>query len=260
MSSSAWSVQSIGDSRRSSPDADFFVIKRPSQRTFRKLFQSRTPIRCFNSALRIDQCTLRYAKRKIRKLIIRHLDLSKLYGDLPQSRLDFLKREVLLDTELSFMIQYEDGWAVDVLVRNLYFQRLKLVEEKLKLARKTQVWISYSTVKFIAQYILQCHCRRKSLPSCPCVSPERGLISRRTRSASSRIALLSARLDSATPSLLHFHSAIVRAGLCTDEHLRQLFRMTPKSRDKFISQALGKSTLFERVAVMDILGRMNNEL
>lgn len=92
-------------------------------------------------------------KRKIRKLIIRHLDLSKLYGDLPQSRLDFLKREVrdiiplyfdraracsslksglqvLLDAELSFMIQYEDGWAVDVLVRNLYFQRLKLVEEK----------------------------------------------------------------------------------------------------------------------------------
>lgn len=243
MSSSAWSVQSIGDSRRSSPDADFFVIKRPSQRTFRKLFQSRTPIRCFNSALRIDRCTLRYAKRKIRKLIIRHLDLSKLYADLPQSRLDFLKREVLLDAELSFMIQYEDGWAVDVLIRNLYFQRLKLVKEKLKLARKTQ-----------------CHCRRKPLSSCPCVSPELGLIGRRTRSASSRIALLSARLDSATPSLLHFHSAIVRAGLCTDEHLRQLFRMTPKSRDKFISQALRKSTLFERVAVLDILGRMNNEL
>lgn len=133
-------------------------------------------------------------------------------------------------------------------------------DNQLKLARKTQVWISYSTVKFIAQHILQCHCRRKPLPSCPRVSSELGLIGRRTRSASSRITLLSARLDSATPSLLHFHSAIVRAGLCTDEHLRQLFRMTPKSRDKFILQALGKSTLFERVAVMDILGRMNNEL
>lgn len=34
------------------------------------------------------------SKRKIRGLIKRHLDLTKLFGDLPQSRLDFLKREV----------------------------------------------------------------------------------------------------------------------------------------------------------------------
>lgn len=91
-------------------------------------------------------------KRKIRGLIIRHLDLTKLYGDLPQSRLDFLKREVrdislyfdrapacsslksglqvLLDTELSFLTQYEDGWAVDVLIRKVYFQRHLMVREK----------------------------------------------------------------------------------------------------------------------------------
>jgi hypothetical protein len=91
-------------------------------------------------------------KRRIQDLIIRHLDLSRLYGDLPQSRLDFLKREVryiplyfdralacsslksalqvLLDAELSFLTQYEDGWAVDVLVRNLYFRRRRMIEYK----------------------------------------------------------------------------------------------------------------------------------
>jgi hypothetical protein len=92
------------------------------------------------------------SKRKIRGLIKRHLDLSKLYGDLPQSRLDFLKREVrdaslyfdrtpvcsslksglqiLLDTDLSFLTQYEDGWAVDVLIRKVYFQRHQMVQEQ----------------------------------------------------------------------------------------------------------------------------------
>lgn len=244
-SSCTWSTRSTGDSRKSSPDADSIVIKRPSQATFRKLLQSRTPLHYFDSALGISRHTLRYAKRRIRSLIIRHLDLSKLYADLPQSRLDFLKREVLLDAELSFLTQYEDGWAVDVLIRHLYFQRCNLVEEKLKLVRGAQ-----------------CHSRRRLLTSCSRVSPEPRLGARRTRAnASARVALMSTRLDSATPSLLRFHPAIVKAGLCTDEHLHQLFRMSPASRDTFISQALGvgKSTLFERVVVMDILERMNNE-
>lgn len=245
MSTRTWSTQSTGNSRTSSPDVDFFVIKRPPQATFRKLCQSRTPVRCFDSALRINRYTLIYAKRRIRDLIIRHLDLSRLYGDLPQSRLDFLKREVLLDAELSFLTQYEDGWAVDVLVRNLYFRRCRMIEYKRKLG-----WSA------------PCHYRRKLFTGRSRASPEHRLGGRRTRAnASSRVALLSTRLDSATPSLLRFHPALVQAGICTDEHLHQLFRMSPTSRDKFIVQALGirNSTLFERVVVMDILERMNNE-
>ncbi|KAG1855984.1 hypothetical protein F4604DRAFT_1222534 [Suillus subluteus] len=244
MSSRTWSTQSTGNSRISSP-YDFFVIKRPPQATFRKLFQSRTPVRCFDSALRINRYTLRHAKRRIRDLIIRHLDLSRLYGDLPQSRLDFLKREVLLDAELSFLTQYEDGWAVDVLVRNVYFRRRELMEKQQKLG-----WSA-------PRHYLRSQFTRRSR-----VSPQLRLGGRRTQAnASSRVALLSTRLDSATPSLLRFHPALVQAGFCTDEHFHQLFRMSPTSRDKFIVQALGtrKSTLFERVAVMDILERMNNE-
>ncbi|KAG2129709.1 uncharacterized protein EDB93DRAFT_1181739 [Suillus bovinus] len=240
---SSWSMESTGDSRRSSPDVEFFVIKRPSQGIFRKLFQSRTPVRYFDSALRINRSTLTHVKKKIQALIIRHLDLSKLYGDLPQSRLDFLKREVLLDAELSFLTQYEDGWAVDVLVRNLYYRRRRMAEQKLKLA-----WNA------------QCPCNQRSFNSRSRVPRDLGPRTRRTQTnASSRVALLSTRLDSATPSLLRFHRAIVRAGLCTDHHLQQLFRMSAKSRDKFILKALGKSTLFERVAVLDILERMNKE-
>ncbi|KAG2064004.1 hypothetical protein BDR04DRAFT_342359 [Suillus decipiens] len=85
----------------------------------------------------------------------RHLDLSKLYEDLPQSRLDFLKREILLDAELSFLTQYEDGWAVDVLVRKLYYERRKLMEQQ-QLVRGAQVGIPYSTTKFIAQHNISC--------------------------------------------------------------------------------------------------------
>lgn len=190
--------------------------------------------------------------------MVRHLDLSKLYKDLPQSRLDFLKREILLDADLSFLTQYEDGWAVDVLVRKLYYERRKLIKQK-QLVRSAQVGIPYSTTKFIAQHIMQRRCRRRLFNSRSRVSPELRLCARRTRAnTSSRIALLSTRLDSATPSLLRFHSAIVQAGLLTDEHLHQLFRMSPTSRDAFILKALGtrKSTLFERVAVMDILEQM----
>ncbi|KAG2753463.1 hypothetical protein P692DRAFT_20828951 [Suillus brevipes Sb2] len=245
MFSCAWSTQSTGDSRRSSPDADLFVIKRPPQATLRKLFQSRTPVRYLDSALRINRRTLNQAKRKIRGLIKRHLDLSKLYGDLPQSRLDFLKREILLDTDLSFLTQYEDGWAVDVLIRKVYFQRHQMVQEQLRPVRRAQR-----------------HNHQRLLTSRSHVSPEPRLSVRRTRAnTSSRVAFLSTRLDSATPSLLRFHKAIVHAGLCTDAHLHQLFHMSAASRDTFILQALGKmkSTIFERVAVMDILERMNNE-
>ncbi|KAG1753074.1 hypothetical protein EDD22DRAFT_236746 [Suillus occidentalis] len=244
MLSCAWSTQSTGDSRRSSPDADLFVIKRPPQPTFRKLFQSRTPVRYLDSALRINRPTLNYAKRKIRGLIKRHLDISKLYGDLPQSRLDFLKREVLLDTDLSFLTQYEDGWAVDVLIRKVYFERHQMVQEMLRPVRR-----AYR------------HNHQSLLTSRSHVSPEPRLSVRRTRAnTSSRVAFLSTRLDSATPSLLRFHKAIVQAGLCSDEHLHQLFRMSAASRDTFILQALGRmeSTIFERVAVMDILERVNN--
>jgi hypothetical protein len=245
MSSRAWSMRSTGNSRTSSSDVDFLVIRRPPPATFRRLFLSRTPVHCFDSALRINRYTLRHAKRRIQDLIIRHLDLSRLYGDLPQSRLDFLKREVLLDAELSFLTQYEDGWAVDVLVRNLYFRRRRMIEYKQKL-----VWNAP-------------HCYHPTSFTCRSrVSPGPRIGGRRTRAnASPRVALLSTRLDSATPSLLRFHPALVQAGLCTDQHLRQLFRMSPTSRDKFILQALGtkKSTLFERVAVMDILEEMNNE-
>lgn len=242
MSSRTWSTQSTGGSRLSSPYVDFFVIKRPPQATFRKLLQSRTPAHCFDSALRISRYTLKYTKRRIQDLIIQHLDLSRLYGDLPQSRLDFLKREVLLDAELSFLTHYEDGWAVDVLVRNLYFRRRKLMAQQQRLGRSAPR-----------------HYRRSQFTSRSRVSPE---LRRRTQAnASSRVALLSTRLDSATPSLLRFHSALVQAGLCTDEHLHQLSRLSPTSKDTFIVQALGaeKSTLFERVAVMDILERINNE-
>lgn len=243
MFSCAWSTQSTSNSRRSSPNVDF-VIKRPPQATFRKLLLSRTPVHHLNSALRVNRCTLNYTRRKIRGLMIRHLDLSKLYADLPQSRLDFLKREILLDTDLSFLTQYEDGWAVDVLIRKVYFERHKIVEEQLKLAQSVQH-----------------HNHRRLYTSRSRVSPELHLGPRHTRAnTSSRVAFLSTRLDSATPSLLRFHPAIVQAGLCTDEHLRQLFRMSYASRDTFILQALGrgKSTIFERVAVMDILEKMNN--
>ncbi|KAG1746964.1 hypothetical protein EDB19DRAFT_335822 [Suillus lakei] len=241
MSSRAWSTQSTGDSRKYVDS----VIKRPSQATLKKLFHARTPIRYFYWALHINEHTLIRAKRRIRELIIRHLDISKLYKDLPQSRLDFLKREILLDAELSFLMQYEDGWAVDVLVRNLYYQRYRLVKEKLKLIRNAK-----------------CDRRQRLFTSHSCVSPKLRLSARRTRtSTSSRVALLSTRLDSVTPSLLRFHPAIVQAGLCTDEHLHELFRMLPTSRDTFMSKALGtkKSTLFERVMVMDILEQMDNE-
>lgn len=238
MSSCAWSTQSTGDSRRSSPDTDLFVIKRPSQATLIKLSRNRTPLRYYISALRTNEPILRYTKRKIRDLMVRHLDLSKLYEDLPQSRLDFLKREILLDAELSFLTQYEDGWAVDVLVRKLYYERRKLMEQQ-QLVRGAQR-----------------QCRRRLCNSRSRVSPELCLGAR--ANTSSRIALLSTHLDSATPSLLRFHTAIVQAGLLTDEHLHQLFRMSPTSRDEFMLKALGtrKSTLFERVAVMDILEQM----
>ncbi|KAG1814328.1 uncharacterized protein BJ212DRAFT_1363021 [Suillus subaureus] len=137
-----------------------------------------------------------------------------------------------------------------------------MIEYKRKLGWSAPVWIPYSTTKFIVQHILQCHYRRKLFTGRSRASPEHHLGGRRTRAnASSRVALLSTRLDSATPSLLRFHPALVQAGICTDEHLHQLFRMSPTSRDKFIVQALGirNSTLFERVVVMDILERMNNE-
>jgi hypothetical protein len=137
-----------------------------------------------------------------------------------------------------------------------------MYDKQQKLVWNAPVWIPYSITKFIVQYILQCRHRRTSCTCHSRVSPGPRIGGRRTRAnASSRIALLSTRLDSATPSLLRFHPALVQAGLCTDQHLRQLFRMSPTSRDKFILQALGtkKSTLFERVAVMDILEKMNNE-
>lgn len=230
------------------------MIKRPSQAIFTKLFSARTPVRLFHSTLRVNHHTLRYAKRRVRALILRHLDVFKLYADQPQARLDFLKREVLLDPELSFLMQYEDGWAVDVLVRLVYHQRLRLVQQKLNSIRSQQH-----------------NYRQRLFTSHPRVSPELRIGVRCTRSklkndaevatTSSAVALLATHLDSVTPSLLRFQPAIVKAGLCTDEHLHQLFRMLPTSRDNFILQALGteKSTLFERVLVMDILEQMSKE-
>jgi hypothetical protein len=80
-----------------------------------------------------------------------------------------------------------------------------------------------------------------------------------TITASSRLALFRALLDSATPSLVNLFPVITDAGLSTDAHLEQYYRMLPMSRDKFIREVLSeKSTLFERVAVIEILERMKD--
>jgi len=77
-------------------------------------------------------------------------------------------------------------------------------------------------------------------------------------SRDSRLALFRALLDSATPSLVKLFPVITDAGLSTDAHLEQYYRMLPMSRDKFIREVLSdKSTLFEKVAVIEILERMN---
>ncbi|KAG2351898.1 hypothetical protein BDR07DRAFT_1440935 [Suillus spraguei] len=108
-----------------------------------------------------------------------------------------------------------------------------------QLVRSAQVGIPYSTTKFIAQHIMQRRCRRRLFNSRSRVSPELRLCAR---------PLL----------LLRFHSAIVQAGLLTDEHLHQLFRMSPTSRDRvhFKSTRHKEVNLIERVAVMDILEQM----
>ncbi|KAG0697053.1 hypothetical protein DFH29DRAFT_174566 [Suillus ampliporus] len=143
MTSRAWSTQSTGSSRNSSPDVDFLTIRRPSKATMKRLYQNRTPVRCFHAALRMDKYIFLQTKRKIRALMLRHLDVFVLYVNQPQARLEFLKREILLNAELSFLTQYEDGWAVDILIRH-EFRKRDILE---RLARDAQVWNPYSADK-----------------------------------------------------------------------------------------------------------------
>ncbi|KAG1741860.1 uncharacterized protein EDB91DRAFT_317782 [Suillus paluster] len=203
-------------------------------------------------------------KRKIRTLLIRHLDVFVLYVNQPQARLEFLKREILLNPELSFLTQYEDGWAVDVLIRHEFRKRDKLEE----LAENTQFKQAIRQSRVAPVVCLDAkHNQADRVDVAPVVHlgarhTQADRVDREAATASSsRLALLPACLDSVTPSLLRFHRSIIQGGLCTDEHLNHFSSLSAASKDKFILQALGKekSTVFERVVVAEILDQMKKE-
>ncbi|KAG1737907.1 uncharacterized protein EDB91DRAFT_1249586 [Suillus paluster] len=96
------------------------LIRQPSQAGIDALCHPRTPARYLHAGLKMDRLVCRETQNKFKDLALRHIDFSIPYLEQPQERIEYFKREVLLDPELSHLTWYEDGWAVDVFLRILY--------------------------------------------------------------------------------------------------------------------------------------------
>ncbi|OAX38888.1 hypothetical protein K503DRAFT_129288 [Rhizopogon vinicolor AM-OR11-026] len=78
----------------------------------------------------MDQHIWQYTKKIIEHLVIRHFDLSLGYYQQPRGQLEFLKIEVLLRKDMSHLLRYPDGWAVEAFVRILFQRHSKLLHHQ----------------------------------------------------------------------------------------------------------------------------------
>lgn len=114
------------------------LVRRPSQASIDSLCHPRLPVRYLHAGLKMNPQTCCKTQRVIRELALRHIDFSIPYLEQPQSKLDFFKREVLLDVELSHLIRYEDAWAVEVFLGMMY-RRPRIMRNLQRLDSELQV-------------------------------------------------------------------------------------------------------------------------
>ncbi|KAG0708624.1 hypothetical protein DFH29DRAFT_425896 [Suillus ampliporus] len=238
------------DFRETSPQLQGpLFVGQPSQTDIDTLCHPRIPARYLHAGLKMDKLIYWKILRKIRDLALRHIDFSIPYRNQPQERIDYFKREVLLDTDLSHLTWYEDGWAVEVFLRILYHRPRTMRD-----LQGLNLWGTQPD-------------RPRQMPSIVC-SDNRATEPEDTRAntadkdapiiSCSRLAILSAYLAS-IPNFHRYDAVLTQAGLSTDEHLNFFFHMSPTWREKFIAQALTEnSTLFERMVVLEILEGLKN--
>ncbi|KAG2104050.1 uncharacterized protein F5147DRAFT_271264 [Suillus discolor] len=114
------------------------LVRRPSQASIDSLCHPRLPVRYLHAGLKMNPQVCCKTQRMIRELALRHIDFSIPYLEQPQSKLDFFKREVLLDAELSHLMRYEDAWAVEVFLGMMY-RRPRIMRNLQRLDSELQV-------------------------------------------------------------------------------------------------------------------------
>lgn len=114
------------------------LVRRPSQASIDSLCHPRLPVRYLHAGLKMNPQVCCKTQRMIRELALRHIDFSIPYLEQPQSKLDFFKREVLLDAELSHLMRYEDTWAVEVFLGMMY-RRPRITRNLQRLESELQV-------------------------------------------------------------------------------------------------------------------------
>lgn len=113
-------------------------MRRPSQVSIEHLSNPRLPARYLQAGLKMNAQTCCKTRRMIRDLALRHIDFSIPYLEQSESQLDFFKREVLLDVELSHLMWYQDAWVVEVFLRIMY-QRPKFMRGFQQLDSELQI-------------------------------------------------------------------------------------------------------------------------
>lgn len=234
--------------------------------------------------------TCHKTQRIIRDLALRHIDFSIPYLQQSPSQIDFFKREALLDAELSHLMAYQDGWAVEVFLRIAYqrpktmrdfqtmFSELQITEHIRPCQGQSNAYsINMATPFEGVQHDRLCQMSFTACSDdqttrwqsedaqhgrvCPDQATQVNTVQDGGASDTvSYLSLLSALLAS-MPGLHRLHAVITEAGLSTDDQLQHFFRMTSRGRERFIAQALtGTSTLFERAAIMEILEELRNNI
>lgn len=282
------------DSGETSPQLQGPVfMMRPSQASVDYLCNARTPARYLQAGLKMDSQICCKTQRIIRELALSHIDFSIPYVKQSPSRIEFFKREVLLDVELSHLMSYQDGWAVEVFLRIMFhrpgkMRDLQRINSELQLTQHDPLCQRQSNVHSVnlatntqlenhdrsfqmpltvrsdnriarpedAQHDLVCSDNQATQPEYNRVNTAQDAAA--AAGTTSYLALLSALLAS-MPGMHRFHAVITKAGLFNDEHLLYFCQMTSTGREKFVTQALMENaTLFERVVIMEILEELRN--
>ncbi|KAG1760114.1 hypothetical protein EDD22DRAFT_103227 [Suillus occidentalis] len=127
------------DSGETSPQLQRPVMMmRPSQASINYLSNPRTPARYLHAGLKMDSQICWKTQRIIKDLALRHIDFSIPYVKQSPSQIEFFKREVLLDAEMSHLMSYQDGWAVEVLLR-IIFHRPRIMRNLQQLDSELQI-------------------------------------------------------------------------------------------------------------------------
>ncbi|KIJ65978.1 hypothetical protein HYDPIDRAFT_27187 [Hydnomerulius pinastri MD-312] len=207
----------------------------PSALVLKTISYGGTPPSNAHNALHLDRQEYCDIAKDIRDDIISYLDTSKPFSMQTTQNWEFFRRKVLLQKRFDFLHLYENCWALDVIVRRLFYRRRELYRIHME-----------DTGHRKARAQTKDHASSRMARETPTPEDPATLCPR-----------LASFFDSIPLDVTHLMAHFFHAGINDNGKFEKLVGMPAKARENFVREALvGKANSFQTQVVIRALNEL----